>query len=86
MKLKTIKIGNMCCGRCITAVAQIFNQLEIKYEKIDLGYAIIESRKDIQGTALESSFKKSGFKILKSREEEISEKIKLAVHKLFAEN
>ena len=35
-------------------------------------------------TELESAIKKSGFRLIKSKEEEISEKVKTSIHRLFA--
>lgn len=83
MEIRTLKIGNMCCGRCILVVTQLLNQLDIKYTEVDLGYAIITDKQNISDGELELNFKKVGFEIIKSKEEDISEKIKIAIHKLF---
>ena len=66
-------------------VKQVLEQLKIKYEKIDLGYAVVNNQNVIQENALESELKKAGFEIIKSKEEDISEKIKISIHKLFLE-
>ncbi len=85
MELNTLKIGNMCCSRCITAVTLVLNELGIKYKKVELGCAVIYTSKNIKETELESAFKKSGFRLIKSKEEEISEKVKTSIHHLFAD-
>lgn len=84
MNTQTIKIANMCCDRCITAVKQVFEMLEIGYQKVELGSAVIYSDEN-KSSKLEESFQKLGFEIIKSKEEEISEKIKISIHQLFFE-
>jgi AraC family transcriptional regulator len=83
MEMKTLKIGNMCCGRCITAVTSSLDQLGIKHKKVDLGYALIYDDEELKEGELKAVLKKSGFNLIKSKEEEISEKIKIVIHKLF---
>ncbi len=83
MLTQTIKIGNMCCTRCILAVEQIIKDLGIKYLKVELGLAVIYQREDVSESVLENALAESGFSVIKSEEEEISEKVKLAIHKLF---
>ncbi len=84
MDVKTLKIGNMCCSRCITAVILALKQLGIRYKKVDLGYAVVYKNNDIKERELESTLKKAGFEIIKSKDENTSEKIKTAIHKLFS--
>ena len=66
-------------------VKQVLDQLKIKYDKIDLGYVVVNDQNVILENTLESALKKSGFEIIKSKEEDISEKIRISIHKLFLE-
>ncbi|MEO6902304.1 MAG: helix-turn-helix domain-containing protein [Bacteroidia bacterium] len=84
MSTQTIKIANMCCTRCILAVEQILKELGIKRIKVELGFAVISEIKNILESTLEIELKKSGFEVIKSEEEEISDKIKIAIHKIFS--
>ncbi len=47
----TVQIKNMVCSRCIAAVKQIFDDLEIVYSSIGLGY--VEIRENSLSTATE---------------------------------
>lgn len=84
MNTQTIKIKNMCCTRCINAVEQVLKELGVKHKNVGLGFAVIYSLKNSSESTLENALKKSGFEIIKSEEEEISEKIKIAIHKIFS--
>lgn len=83
MDTRIIKIGNMCCDRCITAVKKVLDDTGVKYKNVELGSAVI-----IEHTAykdLEINLKTAGFQLIKSKEEDVSEKIKIAIRKLFVE-
>ena len=84
MSIRNINTANMCCDRCITAVKEVFDMLEIKYQKIERVYATI-IHDDKKSDLLEENLQKLGFEIIKSKEENISEKIKITIHKLFVE-
>ncbi len=83
MGTQIIKIKNMCCGRCITSVEQIFNQLGIKSKKVKLGFAEISPNPKVKDTQIEKALKAGGFEIIKSKDEEICEKVKIAIHQIF---
>lgn len=72
----------MCCSRCITAVQQVFEKLGVKYQSIELGFAIIDNNDTLKNELLKENLILAGFEIIISREEEISEKIKIAIHRL----
>ena len=73
----------MCCGRCITAVEQIFNQLGVKYKNVKLGSAEISPDVKIKDSQIEKALLTGGFEVIRSKDEEISEKIKIAIHRIF---
>lgn len=58
-------IKNMVCGRCIIVVRQLFNDLEVQIEQIELGKVILVSPlSDEQKDELQSSLSKFGFELL----------------------
>lgn len=72
-----IFVKNMVCGRCISAVENIFNDLNIKIKNIDLGEVETESEvseKDLQ--SLEKLLQKTGFERIKDSAHQLIEKIK----------
>jgi AraC family transcriptional regulator len=73
----------MCCGRCITAVQKVLEGIGVKYKNVMLGSAVISEKTDFK--KLEIYLKRAGFVMIKSKEEEISEKVKIAVRSLFVE-
>ncbi len=72
----------MCCSRCILVVEQVLSKLEINYKSVGLGCAIIHEA-DHKETQLKSLLKKSGFEIIHSKDKEVAEKAKIAIHKIF---
>ncbi len=85
MKVKTIKIGNMCCSRCVSAVKQVFENAGVNCKSVELGFAEIVPDKNTDYKKLEVDLRNAGFEIIVSKEEEISEKIKIEIHILFSE-
>ena len=83
MNSKTIKIGNMCCSRCIKAVKEVFSDLGLNYKKVELGFAEFYPDKKISLSKIEKALRDVDFEIIKELDEEISDKIKIAIHKLF---
>jgi AraC-like DNA-binding protein len=79
-----IFVKNMVCGRCISAVERIFNEVEIKITSINLGEVETESEvsdKDLQ--FLENQLLETGFERIKDSSHQVIEKIKnLAIIKI----
>ncbi|WP_267403010.1 MULTISPECIES: AraC family transcriptional regulator [unclassified Chryseobacterium] len=72
-----IFIKNMVCGRCISAVENIFNDNNIKVKNINLGE--VETESEISETnlqVLEKCLQKSGFERIKDSAHQLIEKIK----------
>jgi AraC-like DNA-binding protein len=72
-----IFVKNMVCGRCISAVERIFNDVEIKITSINLGEIETESEvsdKDLE--SLENHLLKTGFERIKDSAHQVIEKIK----------
>jgi len=67
----------MVCGRCISAVENIFNDLHIKVKNINLGEVETESeisKSELQ--ILENNLQKTGFERIKDSAHQLIEKIK----------
>ncbi|WP_312390145.1 AraC family transcriptional regulator [Chryseobacterium sp.] len=72
-----IFIKNMVCGRCISAVENIFNDNNIKVKNINLGE--VETESEISETnlqVLEKCLQKTGFERIKDSAHQLIEKIK----------
>ncbi|MCW3162231.1 helix-turn-helix domain-containing protein [Chryseobacterium oryctis] len=70
-------IKNMVCGRCISAVQNIFNDLDIKTKSINLGEVEVESEiSEDDLLVLEKSLLETGFERIKDSAHQLIEKIK----------
>ncbi|PZU11218.1 MAG: AraC family transcriptional regulator [Chryseobacterium sp.] len=72
-----IFIKNMVCGRCISAVTSIFNEVQVKIKSINLGE--VETASDVSEQDLENIEKKlseTGFERIKDSAHQLIEKIK----------
>ena len=83
MKTTTIHIRNMCCQRCVEAVTDELRTLGLNLKSVKLGEAVFIESKKITADAIAARLKQRGFELIKSAEEEISEKIKIAIHEIF---
>ncbi len=84
MKYQTIQIRNMCCQRCIEAVTDELQLLGLKPKSVTLGEATVPELKSAVLDVIADKLKKRGFELIKSKDEEVSEKIKIAIHKVFS--
>ena len=72
-----IVIKNMVCPRCIDSVSQIFDDLKINYENVEIGH--IKLNKNVSADDLkiiDSKLKSKGFEILEDEKTVIVERIK----------
>lgn len=78
----------MVCQRCIIAVEDILNQLNIPYSTVNLGEAIIE--RELLATEkrqLQIEFEKVGFEIIEDRNKKFINKIKsLIIARVYSED
>ena len=75
----TIHIGNMCCLRCIDAVADELKNLKLKVAAVKLGEASFEYSNNINIDDVDTALNKRGFIVIKNEEEIIIENIKIAI-------
>ena len=87
MSNTTLYIKNMVCNRCIWAVQEVLEKLDITPLNVVLGEAIVEGKLDkekiqVIGTAL----KKIGFELIDDKKSRIIESIKTTIIKLIHYN
>lgn len=79
---ETIHIKNMVCPRCISAVSNILEQLEIAYSSIKLGEIILLSSLDAKTKSdLSKGLQNSGFSLIDNRKGQLIEQMKNLVVK-----
>lgn len=75
--VKEVQVKNMVCPRCVLAVEQSLQQLDIPFEKVVLGKVFFSQPIDEnQLSQLEQAFGHLGFEILKSKEVQRIEGVK----------
>lgn len=80
MNENTLHIKNMVCPRCIMAVKEILEKLDISYQRVDLGQVILaKSIDEEQLQTFENSIKAVGFELLEPGKSLLISKIKTIV-------
>jgi len=82
MEKRIFTIKNMVCQRCIEAVVEVFQQLEISPSKVELGKVETLVSDDFNEDNLAAKLQSRGFDLVKSKEEVLVEKTKAAIVKL----
>ncbi len=81
--MEELVIKNMVCPRCILAVEEILKKEKINFQKVLLGKIILNQRiDDRQQKNLESMLNSVGFSILKDKEVEKIERIKVLLREV----
>lgn len=77
MKNRSLHIKNMVCPRCITAVEQTLNKLNIPFEEVKLGQAILNIDKNkIDFEILDKELRNIGFELIQDKNIKLVEEIK----------
>ena len=77
---KVIHIKNMVCPRCITAVSNVMEQLEIPYASINLGEVkLLSSLNAKTKRDLSKGLQNSGFSLIDNRKSQLIERMKTLV-------
>jgi AraC family transcriptional regulator len=72
-------VKNMVCPRCISTVEKIFEDIDIKVDKVELGEIFLPmTLTEIQSDAVRSALNEVGFELIETRANKIIEDIKLA--------
>ena len=78
MTTTKIYIKNMVCSRCIQVVKSLLKDLQVEIQNIQLGWAdIILTTDSANQEQIETTLQAKGFELLKSKEEQIVEQIKI---------
>ena len=78
-----IHIKNMVCPRCIMAVRQILDRLEIPYLSVELGeVGLKQPLKDQQKITLQRELESIGFELLEDQRQQLVEQIKRSIIEL----
>ncbi|MGM1430801.1 helix-turn-helix domain-containing protein [Sphingobacterium lactis] len=75
-----IPIKNMVCPRCVMAVEQILDRMDIPYSEVSIGSVNLE--RDLQPEELQQfdqELQEIGFEILQDRKQKLAEEIKVAL-------
>lgn len=80
MKTFTIQIKNMVCPRCIHVVKQILTDLGVKYEEVDLGYAVLASDQPLDLDELNERLEVLELGLVRDTNEELVTKINAAIY------
>ncbi len=77
---KSIYIKNMVCPRCITAVENTLKKLDIPFDEVSLGQAVIyKSINDIDISKLDKELKIIGFELIHDKSQVIVETVKTLI-------
>ena len=75
-----IRVGNMVCDRCISAVSLILERLEIKNASVEMGSVSMERPlTSVEEIQLENELNKAGFVIVREHAAQLTEQIKNTV-------
>ncbi len=86
-KTQSLHIKNMLCHCCIRLIRMLFEQHDIKILEIKPGFVKIEFEEEQLGQdRIEQLLQENGMSVIKSREEQIVEKIKQSVTELIHES
>ncbi|WP_103906140.1 helix-turn-helix domain-containing protein [Sphingobacterium lactis] len=75
-----IPIKNMVCPRCVMAIEQILDRMDIPYSEVSIGSVNLE--RDLQPEELQRfdrELQEIGFEILQDRKQKLAEEIKVAL-------
>ncbi len=77
---RTINIKNMVCPRCVKAIKDLLNRLDIEFEDVILGQATLKNRLTSDQTSiLREKLLNEGFELLDDRQSADVENIRLSV-------
>ncbi len=79
-KLNKVHIKNMVCQRCVMTVENIFNDLNLPFNKVSLGKVeLVEKPTETELNNIQKALNNVGFELIDTRVNKIVEDIKQAV-------
>lgn len=83
MEKEILHIKNMVCPRCITSVKNIFDEINVSFDKIELGEVILtETLSANKVFLLKGNLLKHGFELLEDKKDKIVESVKTHIIQL----
>lgn len=83
MKTFTVQIINMVCPRCIHVVKQILSDLGIQYNKVELGYAVLNAEQSLDLEIVNQKLEVLDLGLVRDSNEVIVTEINKAIHAYF---
>lgn len=72
-------IKNMVCPRCIKVVREELESLRLNVIDVELGFATIETKPEVQEADIKAVLARNGFELLYDKRDELVENIKLTI-------
>lgn len=83
MEKEILHIKNMVCPRCITSVKNILEELNLFFDKVELGEVVLnETLSANQIAALKDKLANTGFELLEDKKDKIVESVKTHILQL----
>lgn len=76
---QVLRIKNMVCPRCITAVQHELEKLNLRVLEVLLGSATVEAPQGLNIAAIEAALVSQGFELIWGKQKELVESVKIAV-------
>ncbi|WP_245153299.1 helix-turn-helix domain-containing protein [Sphingobacterium sp. CZ-2] len=87
MKDMQLAIKNMVCPRCVMAVEQILNNLNIPFQDVKIGLVNLQRElSDKETDQLDTALGAIGFEVLQDRKERLLEEIKIALQEFLGKS
>lgn len=78
-----IHIKNMVCPRCVMAVEQILNRLDVPFDDVNIGSInLVRALTEAESIQFDQELKMIGFEVLKDRKEVLVEEMKIALSEM----
>lgn len=78
-----IHIKNMVCPRCVMAVEQILNRLDVPFDDVNIGSInLSRALTEAESIQFDQELKMIGFEVLKDRKEVLVEEMKIALSEM----
>ncbi|WP_313367290.1 helix-turn-helix domain-containing protein [Sphingobacterium mizutaii] len=78
-----IHIKNMVCPRCVMAVEQILNRLDVPFDDVNIGSInLVRALTEAESIQFDQELKMIGFEVLKDRKQVLVEEVKIALSEM----
>lgn len=78
-----IHIKNMVCPRCVMAVEQILNRLDVPFDDVNIGSInLVRALTEAESIQFDQELKMIGFEVLKDRKQVLVEEVKITLSEM----